>query len=98
MAIDIPRRGRPCYVAELDFQTDEELRLRNRFFKVCSTLNYREVMALSRALGINERTIRAWRNKEQIPKWYVVLQVISWAKRNKPMRKVAPWQSSVDMF
>jgi len=98
MAIAITKSGRPAFFAELNFANDGELELRDRFYNICSSFRYREIMALSRALGVAPFTVERWKYKMTFPSWYVALQVIDWVKRGKPMRKVPPWQSAADMF
>ena len=98
MAVAVVKSGRPCLVAEIDFQTDSEIELRDKFYKVCSSFHYQEIMALSRALGMSPSTVENWKYKITFPSWYIALQVIDWDERGKPMKKVPPWQSAADMF
>ncbi|HUW46816.1 MAG TPA: hypothetical protein VMW50_13585 [Dehalococcoidia bacterium] len=98
MALAIAKRGRPYSVAEINFATDSEVKLRMRFYAACSDFHYREIMALSRALGMSSSTVENWKYKITFPSWYIAIQVIDWVKRGKPMREVPPWQSAVDMF
>ena len=98
MVVAIVKRGRPHLVAEINFETDSELELRDQFYSVCATFHYQEIMALSRALGMSSNAIERWKYKLNFPSWYVSLQVIDWDQRGRPMRKVPPWQSAADMF
>ena len=98
MVVTIPKRGRPCSVAEINFAVDDEIELRERFYEACSGLRYREIMALSRALGVGSSTVEKWKYCITFPSWYVALRVIDWFKRGKPMKEIPPWQSAVDMF
>jgi hypothetical protein len=98
MALAIAKSGRPCFVAVINFETDSELELRDKFYNVCVTFHYREVMALSRAFGVNPDTVECWKYKVQFPNWYIALQVIDWDERGRPMKQVPPWQSAADMF
>lgn len=98
MVVAISRSGRPSFVAEIDFANDGELELRDKFYAICSTFHYREVMALSRALGIAPFTAERWKYKMTFPSWYVAMQIIDWDRRGRPMKLVPPWQSAADMF
>ena len=91
------RTGRPYFVAKIDFENDRTIELMDEFYRACSAFRYREMMALSRALGISDRTIRAWKYKETFPRWDIALQVIDWVKHGKPMEKVVS-RNIVDMF
>lgn len=98
MVVAIAKRGRPFHIAEINYETDSEVKLRDQFYKACSTFHYCDIMALSRAIGVEPRTVERWKYKEVFPSWYVALQIIDWVKRGKPMREVSSWQSAVDMF
>jgi len=76
MVMTTARIGRPYFVAKINFKNDRELGLRDEFYKVCATFHYREIMALSRALQISDRTVRAWKYKETFPRWDIALAVI----------------------
>lgn len=84
------RRGRPPLVAKIDFSKDLELEYLDRFHDACSTLRYRDIMALSRALLVNPRTIEAWKYGERRPKIGVILHVIEWVKQGKPAETAQP--------
>ena len=94
----LTKRGRPHFVAQLSLETDSELKLRDKFYRICATLRYREVMALSRALGVHPRTVEAWKYKEKMPRWYTAMQVIDWDKRHRPLKLESPWRSAADML
>lgn len=79
------RRGRPRYVAEIDFPNDALKRLYDDFYQSCSTLCYRDIMALSRALKVSTRAVESWKYKEKMPPYQRIIQVIEWVKRGKPM-------------
>jgi hypothetical protein len=63
MAILGARTGRPCFVADIPFDNDRKLELLDEFYKVCNTFHYRDMMAVSRAFNISDRTIRRWKYK-----------------------------------
>lgn len=98
MVVAIAKRGRPHFVAEINLKTDDELELRDKFDNACAGLNYREIMALSRALGVGSSTVEKWKYGITFPSWYIALRVIDWFRRGKPMREEAPWQSAADML
>lgn len=78
-------RGRPRFVAEL---TSEDLALPfyDSFYQACGTFKYRDIVALSRALDVNPRTIESWKYREKRPDFTKMLFVIEWIKQGKPMR------------
>ena len=86
MAMAAVGRGRPCAVAEIPFSNHRKVELLQEFYGVCATFRYREMMALSRALGINDRTIRRWKYQESFPRWDIAVDVIEWVKQGKPVK------------
>lgn len=94
----VNKRGRPRFVATLPFMADSELKFRDKFYGICATFKYREVMALSRALGICPRTIETWKYKERMPNFYTAMQVIEWNDRGRPMEQVPPCLHTADML
>lgn len=60
------------------------------FRKACRTFRYRDIMALSRSLGVHRRTIERWRYCEAMPEIPVALTVLGWVEQGKPMRKPIP--------
>ena len=60
----------------------------NDFHKICSTFHYRDVVALSRALGLSDKTISGWKYCRSKPALPMVLSVIKWGNQGKPMRKM----------
>lgn len=85
MSMLIPKLGRPRYVAQVELVTDLSMKWRDKFHKACSTFHYRDIMALSRALGVHPRTIEAWKYLEQVPRMDILLEVIEWYENGKPM-------------
>jgi len=98
MAVAIRRAGRPHYVAVMDYSNDAEVRFREEFYRACADFHYREIMALSRALGVDVNTVERWKYKLNFPSWYVAYLIIDWVKRGKPMKKVPPWESAVGIL
>jgi len=92
------RLGRPRYVAELDDSKDPAIQFRERFYAACSTLRYRDIMALSRALNCSTRAIESWKYKEKMTDIGTALTVIEWIKQGKPMRLERPAASKFSMF
>lgn len=93
------KSGRPCFIAELDFENDGGLEeLRYRFFEVCDTFHYREIMSLSRALGVHPGTVQNWKYKQTFPDIQIVAQIIDWDKKGRPMKKIPPWQGAAEMY
>jgi hypothetical protein len=91
------RRGRPYCVAAIDFRREtEDERLANEFYKVCSGLNYREIMALSRVCKVTPRTVQNWKYERTLPGggngWLrlsrgarIMTWVIRWAQLGRPL-------------
>lgn len=79
--------GRPVYVADIPFENDRQMVLLDEFYSIAKRLRYRDIVALARALGMTERTVYAWHYGERFPRYDIMIDVIEWAKRGKPMRK-----------
>lgn len=58
------------------------------FHKICSAFHYRDVVALSRALGLSDKTISGWKYCRSKPALPMVLSVIKWGNQGKPMQKM----------
>lgn len=98
MAVTCARPGRPRLVADIDFSEDTDLAFWDVFYSICANFHYAEVMALSRALGLTDRTIRNWKYRITFPREGVAKQVIDWSDRGKPMKKVLPPQTASDLL
>jgi len=85
MAPVYEKRGRPHYVADIDFSTDSELEFWDKFYSACADFKYRDVMAVSRAFSINPNTVERWKYKITFPRKGIAQQVIDWINRGKPM-------------
>ena len=81
----LSNRGRPRFVAQI-VATDLALPYLYSFYQACETFHYRDVMALSRALGVHPRTIEAWKYREKRPSFEKMLEVIAWDKAGRPMK------------
>ena len=79
--------GRPYYVADIPFENDRQIALLDEFYSIAKRLQYRDIVALARAFGVTERTVYAWHYGERFPRYDIMIDVIEWAKRGKPMRK-----------
>jgi hypothetical protein len=84
------RQGRPPFVAQLDLGRDPELHIAYKFHDACTTLCYRDIMALSRALNVSQRAIESWKYAERMPSFRVMWYVIRWVKQGKPMTTAKP--------
>ena len=98
MAVATVGPGRPYSVAEIPFRNARKVALLDEFYRICATFHYPEQMALSRALGVNDRTVRRWRYRESFPRWDIAIDVIEWVNQGKPVKKVSPSQSGVGML
>ena len=92
------RQGRPHYVAVIDFGKDPLLQLYDKFYRACSGLCYRDIMALSRSLFVSQRAIEAWKYKERFPGYKVATQVIEWVEQGKPMEQEKPGDCKSSML
>lgn len=91
MAVLISKgRGRPHYVADIDFTEDPALFYYDRFYEACHSFCYRDVMALSRALRCSPRTVYAWKYGEKCPRIGIMLAVMDWTRAGKPMKTEQP--------
>ena len=79
--------GRPVYVADIPFENDRQMVLLDEFHSIAKRLHYRDILALARAFGMTERIVYAWHYGEPFPRYDVMIDVIEWVKRGKPMRK-----------
>lgn len=79
--------GRPYYVADIPFENDRRIALLTEFYNITKKLDYRDIVALARAFNMTERTIYAWHYGERFPRYDIMMDVIEWVKRGKPMRK-----------
>jgi len=81
--------GRPTFIADIPFSfNDESQQYINSFYKVVRTLNYREVMALSRLYKVNYNSVYKWKYRMRLPRFGIMLEVIAWGKRGKPLRQI----------
>ena len=98
MAVTYSKAGRPCFVAVIDFSNDRELALRDAFHKACGSFNYRDVMALSRALHVAPITVRTWKYGLRFPRKDIAQEVIDWVRADKPMKQTRPFPESFNML
>ena len=98
MAVTYSKAGRPCYVAVIDFRNDRELALRDAFHKVCSSFNYRDKMALSRALHVAPITVETWKYGLRFPRKDIAQQVMDWVNAGKPMKQERPYPVNPGML
>ncbi len=98
MAVACSRAGRPCLVADIDFSKDRDLTFWDEFYKVCSEFRYAEEMAISRAFGVDPRTVRNWKYRQTYPRKGIAQQIIDWVNQGKPMKQVRPFPESFNML
>ena len=91
------RRGRPPYVAQLDLVHDPALEFYTSFYTVCESFRYRDIMALSRALGISASAIEKWKYGQRMPRIGTALTVLDWVSQGKPMT-TQPNKTETTMF
>jgi len=95
----IAKLGRPCHVAIIKCPSDRGLQLRAEFYQVCEGFNYRDIMALTRGLGVNPATVDRWKYRLTFPADLdVAMQVMEWAANGKPMEITPAWKSPIDML
>ena len=90
MAVVTVRVGRPHCVADINFANERKQLLFDEFYKICKTFHYREIMALSRALGVCPHAVVLWKYKLRTPRWDTVVDIFDWVDRGKPMKLVQP--------
>jgi hypothetical protein len=73
MVMAIAGRGRPYFVAEINFDNDRKIELLDEFYKICSTFYYRDIMALGRALRVDHSTVERWKYKVTFPRWDIAV-------------------------
>ena len=98
MALGAAKCGRPYAVAEIPFQNERKVGLLEEFYGVCSTFHYLEIMAVSRALGVQPCTVERWKYKTTFPRWDIAVDVIEWVKCGKPIRRVSQAETPGHMF
>lgn len=98
MALGIKTRGRPYYEADIPFQNETKVQFLSQFYKVTAKFHYRDIMALSRKLGVHPSTVERWKYQVTFPRWDIAIDVIEWAKRGKPMNLVYQRDKHPTMF
>ena len=87
MALGRPVTGRPYPLAEIPF-LNARMSILDEFYSVCSTFRHRELVAVSRCLGVHYVTVQRWKYKMTFPSYETVVSVLEWEKRGKPIRMV----------
>ena len=98
MAVSCSKAGRPRFVAEINFNNDLQLAFRDEFHSVCSDFRYREIAAVSRACGVDIRTVKNWKYGMTFPQKDIAQQIIDWVKAGKPMRQERPFPETSSML
>ena len=79
------RVGRPRTIAKLEDPEKEAQALYEAFFGICKSFDYRDIMHLSNALGMNPRTVYAWKYGHAVPRNIrTMLIVLAWVAAGKP--------------
>jgi len=79
------RVGRPRTAAKLDLACKEAQDEYEAFFGICKSFDYQDIMHLSNGLGINPRTVYAWKYGHAVPRNIrTMLIVLSWVASGKP--------------
>ena len=90
--------GRPYPMADMPFRLAGSGSIRDEFHDVCRSLNYHDIVAISRALRVTERTVEKWKYQERFPKQYeIALDIVDWVNRGKPVVMMLPPQSIAGM-
>ena len=88
--------GRPYWLAELPEET-LSMQIREDFFRIINTLNYRQLMGLGRALFINPNSIRQhYKTRRRFPGIEVAQRVIEWDRRGRPLTTRKAVESYID--
>lgn len=98
MALGTARGGRPYPVALIPFNNERKVGLLDEFWTTCAAFHYRETMAISRALGVEPRTVERWKYRESFPRWDIAVDVIEWVNQGKPVRMVSPSETPGNML
>lgn len=81
------RPGRPYYVAIIPI-SDQLLQLKTQFFDIIDSLSYRELRAVSRAVGVHSTTAEGWKYMKHFPRLQTAFDVIAWDRAGRPVQKV----------
>jgi hypothetical protein len=95
MVVATRASGRPRVMADIDFDNPLKRQFVDDFQSACSTFQYRELMALSRSLGVTRLTVERWKYKIYFPRWDMAADVLDWVQRGKPIKLVPASQSGV---
>ena len=91
--------GRPYHIADIDFRHDPDQELYDRFFEACRGLCYFETVVLAKALRVNVRTVRRWKEGRNFPTTRgTAMLVISWVNSGKPMKIISQAANSTAML
>jgi hypothetical protein len=98
MAVAIITCGRPRVMADIDFDNALKRTFIDDFQSGCDTFHYREMMALSRTLGVTPVTVANWKYRIYFPRFDIAADVLDWVQRGKPIKLVPPSQSGVGRY
>jgi len=88
-------RGRPHLVAIVPFNPEEKMALLDRFYSVCRTFKYQEIVQLSRGMGLTTRTIESWKYGQTFPRYDIALAVIAWDQQGRPAERRLPYRHGI---
>lgn len=72
-------------VALIPFNNPRKTALLDEFYDVCAGFRYKEIMAVSRGLGVHQNTVERWKYRGTFPRWDIAVDVIEWVARGKPV-------------
>ena len=84
----VETRGRPFYVAEMPGVSKTSSRIYDDFYEVMRNINYREIAALARSLGMARGSVSNWKYCGYTPRLDICVDIIDWYKAGKPMNLV----------
>lgn len=92
-------RGRPICMAAIDFRSDPDKELYEKFYEACQMLSRSDIRKLARALDVNERTILYWKETKTFPVTRgTAKRVIQWVEEGKPIEFRTQAQIAASMY
>jgi hypothetical protein len=73
---------------------DRQLAFWDEFVSVCSTLHYRDIVAISRGCGLSVNAVERWKYGLNYPKKERAEEVLDWVRAGKPMEQQRPFPDS----